>query len=109
MNFLNLGKKGENAACEFLKRNYSKKYGEIDIVAKKENLISFIEVKTRSNTDFGLACEAVSKGKQERIIKTAKTFILEYKLNEDYSFDIIEVYHNNGVVQKIEHIENAFY
>ena len=112
-----IGKMGEKNACAFLKkngykilkRNYRKKYGEVDIIAKKQNLISFFEVKTRDNTEYGLACEAVTKSKQEKIIKTAQTFILENRLDGDFTFDIIEIYHKNGNIQKIEHIENAFF
>jgi len=116
MDSMKIGRKGENVACEhlkkngykILKRNYKKKYGEIDIIAQKGDLISFIEVKTRNGTEYGLACEAVTKSKQEKIIRTAQIFIIENKINETYSFDIIEIYHLDGKIQKIEHIENAF-
>ena len=87
MNTIFIGMSGESAACkylkkngyEILKRNYKKTYGEIDIIAKKGDLISFVEVKTRKNTEFGLACQAVQKSKMDRIKKTAKTYISEYK------------------------------
>ena len=116
MNTLKIGVDGEKAACNFLKkkgykilkRNYKKTYGEIDIIAKVDNTITFVEVKTRANTEFGLACEAVTKSKQDKIIKTAYSYIKENNTDADFSFDIIEVYHANGKVMKIEHIENAF-
>lgn len=116
MNSIFIGHRGETAACKYLKqngykilkRNYRKKYGEIDIVAQKSDLISFVEVKTRSNKDFGLACEAVTKAKKDRIIKTAQTYINEYKIDCNFSFDVIEIYHNFGKIEKIEHIECAF-
>ena len=117
MNSLKIGTNGERAACRYLKesgykiikRNYRKKYGEIDIIAKRGDVLSFVEVKTRESKDFGLACEAVNKSKQEKIIKTAQTYILENDVDMDYSIDIIEVYHKAGKIEKIEHLENAIY
>lgn len=56
-----LGKKGEDAACAYLerkgyvicRRNYRCRYGEIDIIAAKSGELSFVEVKTRRNLNFG--------------------------------------------------------
>ncbi len=111
------GNIGESAACKFLKkngykvieRNYRKRYGEIDIIAQKGEMYVFIEVKTRADTDYGLAAEAVTKTKQQRIIRTAKLYIMENELDAAFSFDVIEVYHKGRKVVRINHIENAFY
>lgn len=116
MNFLNIGFKGENVACKYLKSkkykilktNYRKKYGEIDIIVQKKNTIVFVEVKTRKSIQYGMPCEFVTKSKQTKLINTAKLFIYENQLDCDFRFDIIEVYHDNGKINKIEHIENAF-
>lgn len=117
MNKLTVGIKGEKAACVFLKkngykilkRNYKKTFGEIDIIAKCSEGISFVEVKTRESQEFGLPCEAVNNAKKNRIIKTAKNFIVENSLDDNYSFDIIEVYHSGGKINRLEHLKNAFY
>lgn len=117
MNKFWIGLKGENAACAFLKkngyriisRNYRKSFGEIDIIAQKDENISFVEVKTRKSTEFGLPCQAVTKSKMDRIKKTAKTYIIENSLDENYSFDVIEIYYNGISILNIEHIKNAFY
>lgn len=116
LNKLKIGSLGESAACSFLKKsgykilkkNYRKKYGEIDIIASKGENISFIEVKTRSTSDYGIPCQAVNKAKQERIIKTAKAFIVENALDNNYSFDVIEIFHKGGKITDIIHIDNAF-
>lgn len=63
-----LGKKGEDAACTYLerkgyvicRRNYRCRYGEIDIIAAKGGELSFVEVKTRRNLNFGLPRLAVT-------------------------------------------------
>lgn len=111
-----IGKIGEDAACRFLKkngyeileRNYQKTIGEIDIIAKKGELLSFVEVKTRQNEAFGLPCEFVTKGKQQKIIRTAYTYILEHQLDEACSFDIVEVLHDGHKIQTLRHIPHAF-
>lgn len=113
---MNIGEIGENAACDYLKahgyqilkRNYRKPYGEIDIVAKKGETVSFVEVKTRKSIGFGLPCEAVTKSKRKKMIQTAYAYIEEYHTEANYSFDIVEVFHVNGRVSSVRHIPNAF-
>lgn len=111
------GKLGENEACKYLKknkyeileRNYSKRCGEIDIIAQKENKIAFVEVKTRSKTEYGEPSEAVTYQKQQKIKKTALFYIGEKDIDADFSFDIIEIIIDNKKVLSVNHIENAFY
>jgi len=110
------GKLGEDAACAYLKkkryqileRNYRKCFGEIDIVAKKENRIAFVEVKARSTSDYGMPCEAVTYSKQQKIIKTSGAYVAEHNLDAEFAFDIIEVRLEKGKVLSINHIEDAF-
>lgn len=116
MNTKEIGKMGEEAAAKYLEENdyeiihmnYGGKSGEIDIVAMSpEEVCVFVEVKTRQNTDFGRACEAVDYKKQEKIIRTA----MMYNYNGDMRFDVIEVYYSYELdfnVTEINHIENAF-
>ena len=82
-----LGNIGEQIAVEYLeennykilKRNFYCKQGEIDIIAKDNQEIVFIEVKTRSSLDFGQPSEAVNKLKQKHMYRSAKYFL--YKSN----------------------------
>ncbi len=113
MNKRALGDKAEHIAIDYLKKknfdvlekNYSAKCGEIDIIARKDDYIVFVEVKSRKNTDFGYACEAVTFSKQEKIRKTALLW-LSYHHNElQPRFDVIEIYTESNT---INHIENAF-
>ncbi len=116
----NAGKMGEKAAVKHLKHqgyrilacNYSavsaKIIGEIDIVAQIGDTVSFVEVKTRKNEDFGLPCEYVTKEKQRKIIKTAYTYIEEHRLDANYSFDVIEVLYEGRKIKTLRHIPHAF-
>lgn len=114
----NLGEKGESIAIEYLEnngykiinRNYYSRFGEIDIIAKKENYIIFAEVKTRKiNTNFN-AFEAVDAIKQKRIIKTAMIYLKEKSLSLQPRFDVIAVLFDTNLknVKEINHIKNAF-
>lgn len=96
----------EKNGYRILDRNYSKPYGEIDIIAIKGDVISFVEVKTRKSDDFAYAAEAVDFYKQERIKRASQAFLMERKLTDFLiSFDISEVYLDT---RKINYIENAF-
>lgn len=119
MNTKNTGDFGENAVCEYLinsgyeitERNYHTPYGEIDIIAEKNNSIAFIEVKTRRNNRYGNASEYVDKRKQKKIILSAFVYLGE-NTEREMSFDVAEVYYgkkeDKPYVKKINYIENAF-
>lgn len=109
----NKGFAGEEAALNhllqkgyrLLERNFSTRLGEIDLIMRKEDLISFIEVKWRSSEYSGLPYEAVNYKKQKTIIKTAQIYIQKKQLYDfDFSFDIVSIIGNN-----IKHFEHAFY
>lgn len=89
-----------------LEENYICKFGEIDIIAKKDGILHFIEVKGRKNTRYGYPREAVTIKKQKKIISTAKYYFMQ-KGKDDYlcQFDIIEIILDN---KEINYIENAF-
>lgn len=109
------GKAGEDIAVQYLKnnkyeildRNFRfKRYGEIDIVAKKSNIISFIEVKYRTTKTFGMPLEAITKSKLEKIFLSAKYYLQSTNIkNKGFQIDAISIFDDNGEI-KIEHIKN---
>ena len=109
-----IGNLGEQEVVTYLKtkgykilaRNFLKPYGEVDIIAMKDDIVCFIEVKTRKNTRYGTPREAVNYYKQQRIIKASQAYMIENKLT-DYlmRFDVAEVLVES---RKINLIENAF-
>lgn len=110
------GNQGEELAIQLLKnngyliraQNYFKKTGEIDLIAQKEEQIVFVEVKFRNSLDYGYPREAVTRSKQQKILKTALWYIKENQLdNYGFRFDVIEIYFDQGK-QVINHLENAF-
>ena len=115
-NMLRLGKKGEDAAAMYLRlkgyrilqRNFHSRYGEIDIIAFKNETVVFVEVKTRGKHPIDTPASAVDIFKQKKIIKTAYFYIMNKQLDDvDMRFDVIEV-RACGFGCKITHRENAF-
>lgn len=103
---------GEIKVVNFLKdkgyriiqTNYKTKFGEIDIIAFKDGVIVFVEVKRRSTLAFGRPIEAVDFRKQQKIRKVAEIYLmLKKKFDANCRFDVIEV-----LGDKINHVENAF-
>ncbi len=108
-----LGQSGENIACEYLiengyrliMKNFKCRQGEIDIIAKDKNEFVFIEVKTRSNLNYGVPAEAVHSEKKKHIFDATKYFVYKNKLdNELIRFDVIEVYKKEKYY--IHHLKN---
>lgn len=113
-----IGNYGENLSLKHLIKNNYKildtnfrtSYGEIDIVATINNIIVFLEIKSRYTDSFGKAIESITYYKQKQIIKLSKYYIHRYNLyNYNVRYDIIEVYFNNrNNLYKLNHIIDAF-
>lgn len=110
-----IGKKGEKITEKFLKqngytikeRNFRTRHGEIDIIAAKESQLIFIEVKTRTNNNYGFASEAIDKRKQIKIYNTAKYYLYTNNISEtQIRIDAIEVYFLKNKI-KINHIKQV--
>jgi len=109
------GKKGEDLACKFLKKdkykilekNFSCRQGEIDIIAEdRKRVLCFVEVKARSREDFGLPVEAVTHRKQKKLLATAFIYLENKNIqSRDMRFDIVSV---DLTSEEINIIKNAF-
>lgn len=113
-----LGNFGEDKSCAYLRkkgyriveRNYSSRFGEIDIIAESSDYLVFVEVKLRKNDLHGEAKEFVDLRKQKKIIKTASFYLSQHETEKFVRFDVIEVYTSASFFGRcrITHIENAF-
>ncbi|CAM2849461.1 YraN family protein [Flavobacterium frigoris] len=111
-----LGKLGEEMAVEFLRKdgytilttNWTFQKAEIDIIAKKNNILAIIEVKTRSSLEFGLPQDFVKPKKIQLLVKAVDAYVIEKDLDIDVRFDIIAI-HKEGKSFVIEHLIDAFY
>lgn len=130
-NYLDLGAKGERIAINYLKNkgydvldtNYffktatNKKIGEIDIIAKKDNILTFIEVKTTINMpnteDFFCLERRVNKRKADKILLTARKWLMTKNISIDnlkWQLDIIGIIieKDEELINNILHFENVF-
>ena len=81
----------------------------MDIVCRDADVLTFIEVKTRTTLDFGRPASAVNKGKQRLIIRGAMAWLrLLNHPDINFRFDIVEVVAKDGEVPEINLIKNAF-
>ena len=115
------GKEGERKATEYLEKkgykvickNFRCLQGEIDIIAKDDKSIIFVEVKTRTSFKYGEAKEAVNEIKQKHIYKAAEYYLYKNKLDEAYvRIDVIEVYimnrRNKNKSYKTSNVSNRY-
>jgi putative endonuclease len=109
-----IGDFGETITCQFLmkhgftiiERNYLKPWGEIDVIARKDKLVHFIEVKSvvRDNfvsvtheTDEYRPEDNVHEAKLKRLARTMQTYLLEKGIDNDWQFDVAVVYIEKGL------------
>jgi putative endonuclease len=112
-----LGQLGEDLAVrhlqrlgyEILERNYRCPSGEMDIVARDQNRLAFVEVRARRSTAFGTPEESVTPRKQARLALVARSYLEEKGYADvDWGIDVVAiVFTPRGVLQRIGLIRNA--
>jgi len=113
---LQTGREGEQKAAnwliqrgfEVLERNYRFGKAEIDLIVRKEKLLVFVEVKTRSGTSHGMPEVAVNATKAALIVSAAEHYLEAMNWPHEIRFDIISIL-IQGQRDQIEHLEDAFY
>ena len=111
-----LGKLGEDLAVDFLQkngyeildRNWRFQKAEIDIIAKKSDVLAVVEVKTRSSLEFGLPQDFVKPKKIQLLVKAVNEYVVSKDLDVTVRFDIIAIHYTKQNID-IDHIEEAFY
>jgi len=113
-----IGQIGENIAAEYLaakgyrivERNYRLGRGEIDIIAwLGEDVLVFVEVKTRASDGYGGPEDAVTAKKQDLLARTAGCYMESIDYEWAIRFDIVSVIWRNGQLFEIRHVEDAFF
>jgi putative endonuclease len=112
------GRRAEELAAEFLRaqgfeivqRNYLRRLGELDVIARRAELLVIAEVRTRASAAYGGAAASVDRRKQQRITRAA-TALLQQRADLArlaVRFDVIVVSDPHGAAPRIEWIEHAF-
>jgi len=111
-----LGTLGEDEAVAFLikkgyqilERNFRYQKAEVDILARKDDMLAVVEVKTRSSTDFGNPQDFVKPKQIQRLVTAVDYYVNANALDVEVRFDIIAIV-NKKTGLELEHLENAFY
>ena len=111
-----LGNKGEQEAIAHLRKkgysiivcNYRYQKFEIDIIARVDDILAIVEVKSRSSEYYGDPLDSVNRKKEKMIAIAADHYIEQNCLDVNVRFDLISVVFRNGKPE-VEHIEDAFY
>ena len=91
-------------------RNWRAGRGELDIVAwSPENVLVFVEVKTRALDGFGGPAEAVDRKKEDQIARTAGAYMESIDYEAEIRFDIISILLRGGRMVSLKHMEDAFF
>ncbi len=111
-----MGHKGEDMAAEYLQqkgycildRNWTNKgRKELDIVATNDDIIIFVEVKTRKAGSIATPISAVDDRKQHRIVLAADSYLKSHHIDLPFRFDVIGIVYN-AEASRIDHYEDAF-
>ncbi len=112
-----LGRWGETIAADFLvrkgyqvlRRNERTAFGEIDLIARQDRVTVFVEVKTRTNLEYGYPEEAITRQKRHHMIASAMAYLGDHpELAGDWRLDVIAIQgRKDGPPPEIVHYENA--
>ena len=112
---LQVGRLGEERAVKLLKdkgysileRNVEDKYGEIDIIAMDKGEMVFVEVRSKTGTNFGLPEATVNYRKKKKLIRNSKRYVSYNDIKRSYRIDVIGVVLNSQKkCKRIKHYEN---
>lgn len=111
-----LGKRGENLACSYLKEkgysilqtNWRRGKLEIDIIALDGDELVFVEVKTRTSSLFGEPEDAVTPQKRRHLVQAANAYVIKSGYDKGSRFDVISILIEDNHCS-IHHIPDAFY
>ena len=112
-----VGKLGEKTAQKFLKKRgyriretgFRCHHGEIDIIAQQKDCLVFVEVRTKSNLDFGTPEESITQSKKKKLVALALTYTSTHQnLPPLWRIDVVAIeLDDRGKPRRIELIENA--
>lgn len=114
---LDLGRKGEalakthleNSGYEILDENWTHGRNEVDLIAYKDKVIIFVEVKARTGNGFGEPEDFVDARKQRLLVEAADEYIYLMEHEGEVRFDIISILFDKQASYTLKHIEDAFW
>jgi putative endonuclease len=98
------------AGCEILERNYRRRLGELDIIARRAGVLVVAEVRTRASVAFGGAAASVTRAKQRRMVRVTAALLQQRAelARLPVRFDVLVVSDPEGPAPAVEWIQHAF-
>ncbi len=81
----------QQQGMQLVERNFTSRYGEIDLIMREQHTVVFVEVRQRSSAQFGGAAASVTAAKQGRLWRTAEVFLRRYTTLPSCRFDLIAI------------------
>lgn len=97
----------EKAGYSIITTNWHCRYGEIDIIAQKDDTLVFVEVRTRRTQTTESAFASITPSKREKLIKSANLYLQANNIDCAWRIDVIGVALRHGGKPRIEHVEDA--
>lgn len=117
MNKQSIGQQGERIAANYLQqngytivtRNWRCRFGEIDLVARKEDTLVFVEVRTRQSDTPENAFASINTTKRKKLVRAVHLYLAEQHLQTDagWRIDVIAVILARGTAPQVAHAEDA--
>ncbi len=111
------GRRGEDIAARWLRehgyrileRNYRRRFGEVDIIARHRDALVFIEVKSRGSSRFGTPLDSITPEKQRRLVMVAQDYLCRHGGSEQpCRFDVLAIETGPDGNPRVQLVENAF-
>jgi len=97
----------ENNGYQIIEQNYQTKYSEIDLIVKRDNVLIFVEVRTKRSSAFVSPEESINKKKLKKLYWNAENYVGIKKYKGQYRIDAICIVLNtDNTINKFEHYEN---
>mgnify|MGYP000480176438 CR=1 FL=1 len=102
-------KKLLSSGYQILERNYRFSKAEVDLIVKKDDILIFVEVKTRSSSYFGQPEEFVSQNQEQLLFDAANHYMEQIGHDWEIRFDIISILYRNKNNYQLKHLKDAFF
>lgn len=93
---------------QHLAKNFRIRGGEIDLIMQKDGILTFVEVKARSQSRFGNALESITRLKKRLLLRSIATYLVQNKVKTPWQLDVITIHYQQRNKAFITHYKNIF-
>jgi putative endonuclease len=98
----------QSKGYQLLSKNFRIRGGEIDLIMQKGGILTFVEVKARSQNQFGSALESITRQKKRLLLRSIATYLVQNKVKTTWQLDVITIHYQKSNKAFITHYKNIF-